>query len=189
MFPSFAMTGPGGDMRSSSFMSVSEPSYGPVDRFVVGAVLAFTLGLAGCGERETPLTHIQPISISNRVVVLNADTLVIDGRHVHLSNASAPQSTLHSRCWAEALLAANEIAYVRELVNRAQTIDFRPTGQVDEYNRALGAVFLDGMDLGEDLYQHGLAARITDPRFDWCQPISQEAQGAPPISAVVRLGQ
>ena len=45
------------------------------------------------------------------------------------------------------------------------------------------------MDLGEDLYQHGLAARITDPRFDWCQPISQEAQGAPPISAVVRLGQ
>jgi hypothetical protein len=173
-------------MLSPSHMPVSAPSVG---RFAVGAVVAFALGLAGCGAPEKPLTHTQPISIGNRVMVLNADTLVIDGRHVHLSNASTPQSTMHSRCWAEALLAANEIAYVRDLVNRAQTIDFKPTGQVDDYNRALGEVSLDGRDLGEDLYQHGMAARITDPRFDWCQPISQQAEGAPPISAVIQLGQ
>jgi hypothetical protein len=48
---------------------------------------------------------------------------------------------------------------------------------------------LDGVDLGEELYQHGLAARLTDPRFDWCQPISQQAAGAPPIAAVSKLGE
>jgi endonuclease YncB( thermonuclease family) len=152
----------------------------------VGIVL---LGVAACEAPEKPLTHTQPPSISDRVMVLNADTLVIDGRHVHLSNASAPQSTLHSRCWAEALLASDEIAYVRDLVNHAQTIDFKPTGKVDDYNRSLGLVSLDGHDLGEDLYEHGMAARITDPRFDWCQPISQRADGAPPFETVIKLGQ
>jgi len=155
----------------------------------IAALGIVPLSAAGCEAPEKPLAHIQPPSISNRVMVLNADSLVIDGRHVHLSNASTPQSTLHSRCWAEALLAADEIAYVRDLVNHAQSIDFKPNGQVDSYNRALGLVSLDGHDLGEDLYQHGMAARITDPRFDWCQPISQKADGAPPFATVIKLGQ
>jgi hypothetical protein len=159
------------------------------ERLALGGVLALALGVAACGGPEKPLAHAVPPSIADRVFVLNADSLVIDGRHVHLSNASTPQSTLHSRCWAEALLAADEIAYVRDLVNHAQTVDFKPTGQVDGYNRALGQVSLDGQDLGEDLFQHGMAARLTNPRFDWCQPISQQAEGAPPMDAVVKLGQ
>lgn len=151
--------------------------------------LAAAVGIAGCGKPEKSFVHHQAVSVANRVLILNADTLVIDGRHVHLSNASTPQTTLHSRCWAEALLANNEISYVRDLVNRAASIDFKPTGQVDSYGRALGLVSLDGMDLGDDLYQHGMAARLTEPRFDWCQPISQKAEGAPPISAVINLAQ
>ena len=79
--------------------------------------------------------------------------------------------------------------YVRDLINRTTDIQFKPTGQVDSYGRDLGLVSLNGMDLGDDLYQHGMAARLTDPRFDWCQPISQKAEGAPPISAVVNLAQ
>ena len=151
--------------------------------------LAAAVGIAGCGKPDKSFVHHQAVSVANRVLILNADTLVIDGRHVHLSNASTPQTTLHSRCWAEALLANNEISYVRDLVNRAASIDFKPTGQVDSYGRALGLVSLDGMDLGDDLYQHGMAARLTEPRFDWCQPISQKAEGAPPISAVINLAQ
>jgi endonuclease YncB( thermonuclease family) len=147
------------------------------------------LALAGCGPAEKTQSKHLPSSITDRVQILNGDTLVIDGRHVHLSNASTPQSTLHARCWAEALLASDEIAYVRDLVDHATSIDFKPNGQVDSYNRALGLVTLDGIDLGEELYQHGMAARLTTPRFDWCQPISQQADGAPPISSVVNLGQ
>jgi hypothetical protein len=162
------------------------PSFMPV---FGSAVLAMALGAAGCSKPEKPLIHTRPPSVANRVLILNADTLVIDGRHVHLSNASSPQSTLHARCWAEALLAAKEIAYVRDLVDEAVAIDFKPNGQVDSYDRELGQVSLDGQDLGDELYDHGMAARLTNPRFDWCQPISQKADGAPPISAVINLGQ
>ena len=63
-------------------------------------------------------------------------------------------------------MATHEIAYVRDLVLHANTIDFKPTGKVDSYNRELGLVSLDGRDLGDDLYEHGRAARLTDPRFD-----------------------
>ena len=150
---------------------------------------AVLVGLCACDPPEKPIAHPHAATLTDRVLVLNADTLVIDGRHVHLSNASTPQSTLHSRCWAEALLAADEIAYVRDLVAHAQAVNFVPTGKVDAYNRALGQVSLDGVDLGDELYAHGMAARLTDPRFDWCQPISQQADGAPPISSVATLGQ
>ena len=153
------------------------------------AVAAAALCATACQEAEKPLTHTAPATIAGRVVVLNADTFVIDGRHVHLSNASAPLGVLHARCWAEAMLANDELAYVKELVNHAVSIDFKPTGQTDEYNRALGLVSLDGRDLGEDLYAHGMAARLTDPRFDWCRPVSEKAEGAPPIEAAVKLGQ
>jgi hypothetical protein len=149
----------------------------------------WALGLCACHAPEKPLVHTHVPSLNDRIMVLNADSLVIDGRHVHLSNASTPQSTPHSRCWSEALLAGDEIAYVRDLVAHAQTFTFTPNGKVDGYNRALGQVSLDGADLGDALYERGMAARPTDPRFDWCQPISQQAEGAPPLSAVATLSQ
>ena len=151
--------------------------------------LIASVAMDACAPPEKPVAHTLPESVASRVMVLNADSLVIDGKHVHLSNASAPQSAIHARCWAEAYLADNEITYVRDLIARAHAIDFKPTGQVDSYNRALGQVTLDGIDLGEQLYQEGMAARLTEPRFDWCQPVSQAADGAPPISSVIKLGQ
>ncbi len=158
------------------------------------AALAGALGLAvilaGCeAQPDKPLAHTQAISIAGRVKVLNGDTLVIDGRHVHLANASTPQGALHARCWSEALLSTEVNGYVRDLVVRGVSIDFKPNGQTDSYNRALGTVTLDGNDLGEELFQRGMAARLTEPRFDWCQPISQNAEGSPPFSALVKLGE
>ena len=153
------------------------------------AAVLLALCLAACNQPEKPLVHTAPVTISCRVMVLNADTLVIDGRHVHLSNASTPQSVLHAKCWSEALLAADELTYVKDMVDHALTIDFKPTGQVDSYNRALGLVKLDGMDLGDELYNRGMAARLTDPRFDWCRPVSEKAEGAPPLNALIKLGQ
>ena len=153
------------------------------------AAAALALCVGACDAPEKPLVHSAPVTVSGRVKVLNADTLVIDGRHVHLSNASAPQSVLHAHCWSEALLATDELAFVKDLVDHALTIDFKPSGQVDDYNRDLGLVRLDGMDLGDELYNRGMAARLTEPRFDWCRPVSEKAEGAPPMDALIKLGQ
>jgi endonuclease YncB( thermonuclease family) len=140
--------------------------------------------LSACDPAPPPITASPPPSIANRVRVLDADVLIIDGKHVALSNAYAPESLLHSRCWAESIASDHAAEFVKDLVEHARSIDFAPNGATDKYNRALGLVSIDGADLGDILYQQGLAARVVRPRFDWCQPISMQADGAPKISTL-----
>ena len=150
----------------------------------IAAPVAGGLLLIACQAKEAPLTAAAPPSIANRVRVLDADVLIIDGKHVALANAYAPESLLHARCWAESLASDHATEFVKDLVEHARTIDFAPNGKTDKYNRAVGTVTIDGADLGDILYEQGLASRVVDPRFDWCQPISKQADGAPKISAL-----
>jgi endonuclease YncB( thermonuclease family) len=117
--------------------------------------------------------------------VLDADALIIDGRHVRLANAYAPESLLHARCWAESLASDAAARFVKDLVEHADSYGFRPNGKLDEYNRTVGYVTIDGADLGDLLYQEGLAARPVEPRFNWCDPISKQAEGAPKILSLI----
>ena len=155
---------------------------------LTSALLVATM--AACGKPEQPLKAAEiPPSITTHVRVLDADVLIIDGKHVRLANAYAPESLLHARCWAESLASDHAAAYVRELVDHARTYEFKATGDTDNYGRAVGLVALDGSDLGDILYSNGMAARPSTPRFDWCQPISQkQAEGAPKISSLYNLG-
>jgi endonuclease YncB( thermonuclease family) len=148
-------------------------------------VLAGLVLVAGCQRKpEPPLAAAPPASITGHVRVMDADALIVDGKHVRLANAYAPESLLHARCWAESLASDHAARYVRDLVDHARTFEFTPNGKTDEYNRAVGNLSLDGADLGDILYAQGLAARPVEPRFDWCQPISKQADGAPNISSL-----
>ena len=140
--------------------------------------------LGACEQKEAPLAAVPPPSIADHVRVLDADVLVIDGKHVRLANAYGPESLLRSRCWAESLASDHAAEYVRQLIDHARTYEFKDTGKTDEYGRLLAVVTIDGADLGDVLYAQGLAARPSDPRFDWCQPISKAAPGAPKISSL-----
>jgi hypothetical protein len=122
------------------------------------------------------------------VRVLDADVLVIDGKHVRLANAYAPESLLRARCWAESLASDHATEYVKDLVQRASSYDFKPTHGADDYGRVYGLVTIDNADLGDILYNAGLASRPATPRFDWCGPISKKAEGAPKISTLYNLG-
>lgn len=146
--------------------------------------VALAVSLAACGKPEPPLKAEAPPSITAHVRVLDADVLVIDGQHVSLANAYGPEPLLHARCWAETLASEHAAEYVRSLIQMARSYDFRPTGRTDRYNRKLGYLSIDGADLGDILYNAGLAARPSQPRFDWCAPISQKAAGAPKISSL-----
>jgi endonuclease YncB( thermonuclease family) len=150
-------------------------------------ILAAAAVLSACEPHKStaPINATPPESIAGRVRVLSADVLIIDNRHVRLVNAYAPETLTRTRCWAEALASDHAAEYVRDLVSHARTIDFKPNGKTDEYNRDIGAVTIDGADLGDILYEQGLAARPVEPRFDWCQPISKQADGAPKISTLL----
>ena len=88
--------------------------------------------------------------------------LVIDGQHLRLANAYGPELLLHARCWAELLASDHAAEYVKELVDRARSYEFEPNGKTDDYGRAYGLVSIDGADLGDILYDQGLAARPSD---------------------------
>lgn len=148
------------------------------------AALALASALAACGKPQEPLKAEAPPSITAHVRVLDADVLVIDGQHVRLADAYGPESLMRARCWAESLASDRAAEYARTLVERARSYGFRPTGQIDSYGRKVGYVTLDGADLGDMLYEQGFAARPSTPRFDWCAPISQKAEGAPKISSL-----
>jgi len=152
---------------------------------ILAAAMALTLAsaLAACGKPEPPLASAPP-SITAHVRVLDADVLVIDGQHVRLANAYAPESMLHARCWAESLASDHAAEFVKDLVQRARSYEFKATGDADDYGRVYGLVSIDGVDLGDILYNTGLASRPANPRFDWCGPISKQAEGAPKISSL-----
>jgi hypothetical protein len=155
---------------------------------MAAALAVLPILLAACERHEAPLAATPPPSITGHVRVLDADALIIDGQHVRLANAYAPESLLHARCWAESLASDHAARFVKDLVDHAASYSFKPTGKLDEYNRTMGYVAIDGADLGDLLYAQGLAARPVEPRFNWCDPISKQADGAPRISSLYAPG-
>jgi endonuclease YncB( thermonuclease family) len=155
-------------------------------------VLALATALAACHKAPDPPSSLaEPPGLGDRVRILSADAMVIDGRHVRLANAYAPQGVPDARCWAEATAALQANAWVRDKVKDARTVVVGPGTGFDEFHRDLATVELDGVDLGQALYERGLAGRRTDApngRFSWCDPISGKAPGAPPVNALLDDG-
>lgn len=143
------------------------------------------LAAAGCERAaEKPLASgPPPPTVASRVWVLAGDALVVDGQHIRLAGAFAPQTIPDARCWAEALAAKYAIQRVKEWMRSARTIQIAPTGERDSYNRVVAHVSLDGVDLSDQLFHEGLAGQPGKGRFEWCDPISVAKEGAPSWSA------
>jgi endonuclease YncB( thermonuclease family) len=151
-------------------------------------ILLAAVALSSCDRRPKPPPVADvPTAVRPHVVVLAADTLVIDGKHVKLSNAFGPMPVPDARCWAEALAAKQAVRTVAAMMDRAATVQVHPTGQVDDFNRTLAKVDVDGADLGELLYREGIAARATGKRFEWCDPVSRNEPGAPNVLTMMEL--
>lgn len=126
-------------------------------------------------------------SVAERVMVLSGDAFVVDGQHVRLSNAYAPEPVPRARCWAEAAAAKQAARMAQQMVLNAEAIQVIPTGGVDEYNRTYSRVRLDGLDVGEALYDEGFAGKPEKGRFEWCNPLSKRDPGAPTLAALMEL--
>jgi hypothetical protein len=136
-------------------------------------------------HKEPPLSYGAKPSVDERVRVLNADVLVIDDVDTRLANGYGPQPLPYAKCWAEAVLANEAVNELKSLVSTAKTIQVRPTGGRDEYNRRIAYISLDGLDLGDTLFSMGLVAQKPKGPFDWCAPLSAETEGAPPLRSLM----
>lgn len=154
----------------------------------LAAIGAAGLGLLACqAERPAADRTAPPPSVAERVSVLSGDTFIVDGRGVRLANAFAPEPIPRARCWAEALAAKQTARVVQQMMREASSIEIRPTGRRDSYNREFAIVMLGGLDLGQTLYDEGMAGRDGVSRFPWCEPISQNAKGAPTVYSLYEL--
>lgn len=152
---------------------------------VAGLALAT---LAACSEPEPSRAPAEaPPNISARIQVLNADTLVIDDAHLRLAGVYAPQGIPDARCWAEAMASKQAAERLRRIVASADSVRFETVGGADAFDRKYAKVFLSGLDLSQTLYEEGLVAR-TQERFDWCGPLSNNAQGAPELRNLFDVG-
>jgi endonuclease YncB( thermonuclease family) len=152
--------------------------------------MASLLLAAACGchrKEEPPLGGSLPPGpqVAERVKVLNADVLIVDGKHIRLAGAITPQPIPDARCWAEALAAKQATAVVREMMKLARTIRVEPTGRTDEYNRSISRVFLDNQSLTAALHDQGMAAEAEGRAFSWCAPISEGGEGAPDVKSLM----
>jgi endonuclease YncB( thermonuclease family) len=123
--------------------------------------------------------------MAERMQVLNADVFVIDGRHIRLADAVAPQPIPDARCWAEALAAKQATLAARELVRTSRKLRVEPTGKTDEYGRAIAHVFLDNQDLATLMHDAGFVADAQPGRFSWCAPLSAGGEGGPDFRALM----
>ncbi len=136
-----------------------------------------SLVLAACTPSNSTLfaNEAQMASVAPalpHIEVLSGDTLVVDGRHIRLANAAAPQPAPHARCAAEALGARQARLRFTALSLGVQKVIVTPNGTVDDHGRTLATVYLDGVDPAQVLVQEGLAVAPGGRAFDWCAPIS-----------------
>ncbi|RAK59593.1 nuclease [Phenylobacterium hankyongense] len=141
------------------------------------AAALITLTLMACAPRP-PLYAEAPPPPVDQVEVVNADALVVNGQHVRLSDAAAPQPVPEARCWAEALAARQARRATQQLTATARHVSVTVTGGRDQYDRVLGRVAVDGVDLAQTLIAQGMAMP-SQPSFDWCGSVSASlSQGA-----------
>ncbi len=157
-----------------------------IHRTALWGVIAL-VALTACSRPRASQPLAQASTPRPAVVVVEGDALVVDGQHIRLSNAYAPRTAPHAHCWAEALAARQAREALRGLLADAREIKVTATGGVDEYNRALSRVSLDGLDLGETLRAKGLAAVPAAQPFDWCAPLSTDIEHGPPIAVLANL--
>ncbi|MER8427854.1 thermonuclease family protein [Mesorhizobium sp. M1403] len=104
-------------------------------------------------------------------VVLDGDTIVLDGTHIRVANIDAPE--IHDyHCDAELRLG---------LVAKRRLVELLASGPVtvhpgdpksgrlkDRYGRTLATIDVDGQDVGAILIGEGLARPWTGKRRPWC---------------------
>lgn len=151
-------------------------------------LIGATCALAACAPPEADRKSVRDQAPMHHVQALAADTVVVDGRHLKLSNAETPVRIPQARCWAEALAAREARRRVNEITANVRDIDIAPTGRKDEYGRELAQVSFDGIDLGDALIAEGMAVRPGAAPFDWCAPISAQMPRSPNATALADMG-
>ncbi|MBA4794589.1 nuclease [Phenylobacterium sp.] len=144
---------------------------------------AGSLALASCGPPASIFSDGASALPAHDLLVVEADTLVIDGQRIRLANAVAPKAPPFAGCWAEAVAAREARAAAEELLAQAYDIRLATTARAAPDGSPLAQVALDGEDLGQALIERGLAVRRASEPFQWCAPVDMARMSDPYLAS------
>ncbi|MFN7192344.1 MAG: thermonuclease family protein [Rhodospirillales bacterium] len=114
----------------------------------------------------TPPAFAQPVHNCHAV---DGDTIVCARETIRIENIDAAEMPPHSKCALEADLAIRAKLFVVDRLARGRVELVRDQKRPrDRYGRTLALVRVDGVDLGEQLIQVGLARPWEGKRRAWC---------------------
>ncbi|MGO7266127.1 thermonuclease family protein [Rhizobium johnstonii] len=120
---------------------------------VVSAIVCFSA--AACAPQQ--------------VVILDGDTIIVQGEHIRLEGINAPE--LKGECREEKVRALRARARLAQLLEKAQ-IDIERSGY-DRYRRTLAFVAVEGEAVGDVLMREGLSRKWVQQyggqAEPWCQ--------------------
>lgn len=144
---------------------------------------AASLVLAGCGPPASIFSDGASALPAHDLLVVEADTLVIDGQRIRLANAVAPKAPPYAGCWAEAVAAREARAAAQDLLAQAYDVRLSTTARSAPDGAPLAQVALDGEDLGQALIERGLAVRRAAEPFQWCAPVDMARMSDPYLAS------
>jgi micrococcal nuclease len=103
-------------------------------------------------------------------VVLDGDTVVVDGSPIRIAGIDAPELGPWAKCWAEAALAGHAREYLGTLIWGSDRggWSLRDISTADGRGRRTARlVDREGYDIAEDMIVGGYAAQ-TSGSWDWC---------------------
>ncbi|MGO7323453.1 thermonuclease family protein [Rhizobium ruizarguesonis] len=120
---------------------------------VVSAIVCFSA--AACAPQQ--------------VVILDGDTIIVQGEHIRLEGINAPE--LKGECREEKVRALRARSRLAQLLSEAK-IDIEREG-FDRYRRTLAFVAVEGEAVGDVLMREGLARKWVQAyggqREPWCE--------------------
>jgi endonuclease YncB( thermonuclease family) len=111
------------------------------------------------------------LMLSGWPVVLDGDTIVLDGTHIRIANIDAPEIG-HHKCDAELRLGLVAKRRMVELLNSGPVTihpgDPKDGRLKDRYGRTLATIEVDGRDIGKIMIAEWLARPWLGKRQPWC---------------------
>jgi micrococcal nuclease len=130
------------------------------------AALSLTACTAGAEQVSAPRSNPSAAGI----IVIDGDTVEIDGERIRLSTIDAPEMPPKAKCQAEAAAALAAKAALEDYVRYPEHTTIVREGR-DRYGRTLARVYVgDDDELGDFMLKEGLAQPWRGRRVDWCGP-------------------
>ena len=143
-------------------------------QIIFATVIVGLLGLSACSQPTASSLFTKTAAAPDiaaprpQIMVLRSNVLVIDGRHLRLADVTTPQAAPEAHCVAEAVASRQAQLRLEALTRYVRSVVVTPTGGLDDHDRTLARVTLDGVDPAQTLIYEGLAVAPQPGGFDWC---------------------